>query len=411
MRPLTAGEVDDYVHLTAYAYNLSPASSREWVEAYKEARTLGVFEEGRLGAAFLSHRFDVWVNGRPVRAEGVGGLAAAPERRRRGLVRRLLAEHLRRLRDEGVALSLLYPFSYGFYGRLGWGVGARTASVRIPPAEFAGYGRPVGRVRRLLFSEKGLAHPAAGETIESVIAALDRVYQAEAPAFNLAVRRTPQLWREIFEVGPGRRYVFAWEEAPGEVQGYLILRIPDEAEMTTVILREVFGLTPEAWRGLFRFLADHDSQNRFVQATLPVGHPLFGLLGDPGGVEPFKWSPGPMARAVDVAGLLAAAGTDGCRPGSCVLRVRDALAPWNDGLFEVSFDGDRVTATRAGSPSDVSTPADLETDVAVLSSLAVGAWSVPDVLKFDLATGRPGLGLEFARGLFPARPIWHLHYY
>ncbi len=397
-----------------------------WIRSSNKAGLLGVFTGERLAAALADFRFDLWLNGALVKANGIGAVASAPETRRRGLVRTLLADHLRRLRAEGVVLSVLYPFKFEFYRRMGWGLAARLAEVEIPPAEFAAYGRPLGRIRRVLSSEKGELRPAPGETVESVRATLERIFNAWAPELNLCCRRGPEEWRVMFEMRRGRRHIFLWEDDHGDPQGYVALRIAEDQHMTDLRVREMFALTPDAWRGLCHFLSTHEAQNRNIVATLPPDHPLLTVLANPR-LEQVKLVQAPMARVVDVVGLLSTRGHKDVPAGTCRLKVNDRLAPWNDGVYLVRSSGrgvtvEKVPAGEAGfaARARASGPAagergpgsvDLEVDVDALAGLAIGARSVRELLRYGLAAGRPGPGLEFAADLFPRRRVWHSEFY
>jgi predicted acetyltransferase len=423
IRLLTQEDLPAYAALSAYAYNTTSAGVLRWLEVPPGNHMLGLFSGGRLAAALLDLRFEVWLWGRPVRASGVSALASAPETRRTGLVRELVAGYLERLREDGVRLSLLYPFKYAFYDRLGWSLAAQRVELKVPPAEFAAYGQRVGRVRQLLHGEKGSLQPQGGETLESVIAILDRIYTAEAVHFNLTARRTAEHWRHfVLEVHDGRRFVFAWEDDSGEVQGYFVARVPTDQDLAPMTVREIFAREPEGWRGLCHFLSCHDSQSKHIVLGPPVGSPLLDLLGNPR-LEEAKVSPGIMARVVDVKGLLEARGTPGGEAsgttlqGSCVIGVRDELVSWNAGTFVVSCDGRTVKVERAegmGGQAQLGRAGkepDLDIGVGILSRVAVGARSLADALKFGLATGRPGPGLDFAQRFFPAAPVWHPEFY
>jgi predicted acetyltransferase len=441
VRALTPADVPAYAAIAGYAYNLTPERTCFYLTPPYAGRMLGIFTEDKLAAALMEFPFDVWLLGRAVKAVGVATIASAPETRRTGRVRDLLAGHLGRLRDEGVALSLLYPFSFGFYERLGWSLAAQRVEIRVPPAEFAAYGRRAGRLRQILYAEKGSLQPADGETLGSVVAILNRVYEPEAIRFNLTALRTEEHWRDrVLSVDEGRRFVFIWEDDAGQPQGHVITRVAEEVDMAPLIIRELVAATPSGWRGLFFFLGCHQSQHKYVRFVLPAGSPLLDLFGNPR-LEESSVSPGVMARIVDVKNLLETRGVpdaetpDGGGPngeapdreapdgggsgrGSCVIRVVDTLAPWNDGVFAVTAKAGKVTVRKApgtsfaaGSCDATAWTPDLEIDIGILSRVAVGTRSLREVLRFGLATGRPGPGLEFAQRFFPERPIWHPEYY
>lgn len=412
-RPLTPKDLAGYADVGAASYNLPMGRMTEIVQEASSRPMYGAFADGRLAAALLDYRFDLRVNGGVVKSNGIGMLASNPETRRRGLVREMIAGHLRQLHEQGVVLSLLYPFAYSFYARLGWGMAARGIEVKAAPREFAAHGRQVGTVRRLLYSEKDVMELADGQTIESVTRILDDIYRAETTWTNLAALRTDADWLRTLKVTRGRRFVYTWEDDAGIIQGYVIVMVRAEDYPGDLYIREIVARTPEAWRGLFFFLSCYDSNMRFISVTLPVEHPLPDMLDNPR-VETSKLSPQVMARAVDVGVLLTSRGTAGCdTPGTCLIAVRDRFAPWNQGVWRVAFDGRAVTAELVSTELvPVATEqVDLETDINGFSQLAVGYRPLAEMLRWGLVRGRPGAGTEFAAKLFPQRQVWHAEYY
>jgi predicted N-acetyltransferase YhbS len=122
--------------LQAYAFTPSPwpaedeeANSRR-MKFFESAVSLVAEEDGRALAAVAAFRMRQNVRGRAHDMAGVASVSSHPSARRRGLVRELLNRLLRQMRDEGCAVSVLYPFRAGFYARFGF-VGIprhRTAS-------------------------------------------------------------------------------------------------------------------------------------------------------------------------------------------------------------------------------------------------------------------------------------------
>lgn len=411
-RALTAEDIAGYADVGAASYNLPLAAMTQYIQEAAVRPMYGAFAGGHLAAALLDHRLDVRLNGAAIKASGIGMLASAPETRRRGVVREMLAGHLRQLREQGVVLSLLYPFAYSFYDRLGWAMVSRGVEIKVAPREFAAYGRRSGTVRRLLYSEKDVLKLADGQTLESVTRMLDGIHRAVTCQVNLASIRSADDWSRILKVIRGRRSVYSLEDERGCPQGYVITTVRAEEYPADLFVREIVARTPEAWRGLLFFLSCHDSNIRHIIVSLPVEHPLPDLLENPR-AETSKLAPQAMARAVDVAGLLATRGTDGCTQGECLLSIRDGIAPWNEGTWRVGFDGRTISvglvALDGSRPG--STDADLEMNVNSFTQLAVGYRPLAEMLQWGLVRGRPGPGAEFAASLFPARPVWHGEYY
>ncbi len=409
VRYLTPADYPAYAEVAAYSYNLTPKDITKLLEPAEQSGGLpvGAFADGRLAAAMLDRRFEVNVNGAFVRANGIGMVASSPETRRHGLVRDMLGWHLAELRRAGVVLSLLYPFEFRFYNRMGWGFASRMLQATIPVREFAGYGRDVGRMCRLGVCDKDGFHPESEYTRDEVVAAMNDIYMTQARGHNLIARREPRDWHRMLRIDEGRRYVYGWRSDAGRIEGYVMVMTRGDEYPNDLRVREMIGSTPDAWRGLFWYLSCHDSHIKNIRLMLHPDDQILELLSNPR--IDAKLEHGPMARAVDAAGLLQARGTEDIERGSCTIQVMDELCEWNDGWFAVSFDGDSVKAEKLlvdPGAADVVAPID------VFSRLAVGARSLDEMMRFGLAqAASPGPGLDFARSLFPARPVLHKEYY
>lgn len=144
IRQISADErVTTMFPLQAYAFGASPwpEADREKYERrmafFRTTTTLIAEEEGQTlaGVAALPMRQNV--RGVVHDMAGVASVSSHPATRRRGFVRELLTRLLAQMREQGCAVSALYPFRPSFYGRLGF--------VGIP------------RVRTATFAPEGLA--------------------------------------------------------------------------------------------------------------------------------------------------------------------------------------------------------------------------------------------------------------
>lgn len=126
-RQITAAErTATMFPLQTYAFMPSP-----WPEEDEEAyaRRMRFFEsavnmiaeeEGRALAGVAALRMQQNVRGLVHDMAGIASVSSHPSARRRGLVRGLLERLLRQMRDEGCAVTALYPFRPSFYARFGY---------------------------------------------------------------------------------------------------------------------------------------------------------------------------------------------------------------------------------------------------------------------------------------------------
>ncbi|NMO53266.1 GNAT family N-acetyltransferase [Actinoplanes sp. TBRC 11911] len=144
-RQITAAErTATMFPLQSYAFMPSPwpdedeATYAGRMRFFETTVNLIAEEEGRALAGVAALRMQQNVRGMVHDMAGVASVSSHPSARRQGLVRGLLERLLRQMREEGCAVTALYPFRSSFYARFGY--------VGIP------------RHRIATFKPEGLAH-------------------------------------------------------------------------------------------------------------------------------------------------------------------------------------------------------------------------------------------------------------
>ncbi|NES15771.1 MULTISPECIES: enhanced intracellular survival protein Eis [Micromonospora] len=129
--------------LQAYAFEASPMAPsrvdefREYLPYNAGNRTLVAEEDGGVTAAASAIPMRQNLRGSVLPMAGVAGVATHPLARRRGHVRNLLHRLLDEMRDEGHALTALYPFRASFYERFGYVGLPRRRTATFSPADLA----------------------------------------------------------------------------------------------------------------------------------------------------------------------------------------------------------------------------------------------------------------------------------
>lgn len=384
-RPLPDDYDDEFDALLRYAFSIEDGPVPDDYERDRPelGERRGLFDGDDLLSVCRHYFFTARVRGEWSDLAGLSAVATPPEHRRRGYVRRMLAESLREYRDRDVHFSALWPFQHSFYRKFGWATSNRRARCECPPdaLSFAA-AADAGRFRRLTADDHDVVEP---------------VHRVHREGVELTIDRTEDWWcHRVFEGRETDPYAYAWER-DGEVRGYLVYGVDDGDEPTLEVHERAF-LDAEADEHLLAFLHDHDSQVDRVRIPELAAAPLLDRVEEPQAIE-CTVEPGPMFRLVDVPTALDALSSPTERTGSVVFEVSDPLADWNDGQFVLSASSDGVTCDATDADPDVTV------DVGTLSQLYVGYHSVADARRLDSLSLLNDDATALLRSLFPPRTV------
>src|SRR5690606_32004322 len=133
---LPAERAADVIALDAWAFP-SPTDDETalgWPSPLTWSRVRGVeAADGELVAMHASYPFARFpVPGGHVPAAGLTWVGVHPGHRRRGLLRAMIGDHVRRSLDRGEPVSALFAAELSIYGRFGYGLAARELQMTIP---------------------------------------------------------------------------------------------------------------------------------------------------------------------------------------------------------------------------------------------------------------------------------------
>jgi len=321
IRRLTEKELEESIRLSAFAfqYSVTPEEMERRRKMLQPDRIWGYFMDGRLAAKTNVLPMRIWLNGRSIPMGGIAGVASWPEYRRQGLVRQLLLHVLGEMRDEGMTVSFLHPFSIPFYRKFGWEVVADSVVLELPPAKCGGFGMQ-GSMRRM---ERPLEE----------LDLLRRLYGRYAARFNTMLDRDAKWWED--RVLTNGLICYCYEDDSGEPQGYMLFTLKERL----MNIAEWVYLNREAREGMLHFIANHDSMADKVQLKRSANDRLPFLLNDPRFTQ--TRMPHCMGRIVDVRGFVE---NYAFRPGDGLtrlrLRITDEAASWNNGEFVLTIDAE-----------------------------------------------------------------------
>ena len=246
------------------------------------------------------------------------GVATLQKFRYQGCAKTLLRASLYELREKGIQAAALYPFHYGFYRKMGFGLLNTCAAFEIPASSLAALG----------------AHSEAGEaTPEGMLAA----FSAMVARFEAAPLRT-------LERCAGR--LAEWKSDGGSTLavpgGYALFALEEER----ADIEELVYTDGRALRALLTKLGEvaRTTGCKVVSGTLPEGEFPHAWFGDSRAMA--CADPGAMVRPVDLPALLEGCETELTEP--LALEIVDEFLPENSGVWRMVPNGGRIALERGG---------------------------------------------------------------
>jgi predicted acetyltransferase len=335
-------------------------------------RYLAAFDGDRIvgGNASIPAELTV-VGGARVSVCGINAVGVAPGETRRGISTALMRRQLADARERGEPIAVLHASEAAIYGRFGFGIATRNASLQIDAtrATFVRGFERRGRVR-LTDRDEGLraylVARAAGGDRPGWLGPVDR--------YGEWFLRDMELDDEFSDPKDEPPF-FAVHETDAGGDGVAIYRIkhdwPDSTPRNKVVLYDLAATSPQAEAELWRFVLDLDLVAEVERWSVPLDEPLFRLVREPRTLR-MKVRDGLHVAFVDLPGALAARRYEGS--GTIRIGVRDAFGSWNDGTWELDVDGGVGTAR----------PTEAEPEV-TLSATDLAATYLGDVTFAELA--------------------------
>lgn len=327
----------------------------------------------RVGHAF-AYRLATWIGGRRVPIGGVASVGVAPEARGRGVAGALLEAVHATMRARGDLVSTLFAFREGFYARLGYGPTSPFVSLLVAGTSLRA--PAAGRAGRLVALD--------GSRLAEMRALHDRFARERPGRFARDERR----WVRIFD-DPRTHWLGVDDADSGALAGWVAFSydMPEPHARTTLVVRELVSFDVPTRLALVEALGRQRDQVDDVRLGVALDDPLLFAFRDADGPRrgtlllehPMGTiAAGPMAKLLDLPGLLAARGF--AADGALAFR-----AP-GTGTHRVEVERGEVAVARV----DEAAPA-LVADAATLASILVGGMRPSEAVALGLARAEPAV--------------------
>jgi predicted acetyltransferase len=353
-------ELEAYGEVVAYSFAINEAEDlRRELDATEPGWTTCAFVDGKLVTTLGAIPFDVQLNGATVPMGGVTAVGTLPEARRQGLLRQVMVQALRTMKEREQPFAILWASMGAIYQRFGYGLASPLISYRFDPRDVA-----------LLPSYASGGSCSLVPEANKLAIARD-IYTRFATPRNLLIQRNRFLWEhETLRKKQGKApYVAAYRNASGDYTGYVAYRTSEERHESdgppqVLQVVDLAWLDLDALAGLWNYLRSHDLvSNVRMRAVMGEDDPIPAMLLEPRALNKTVGD-GIWMRIVDVATGLSA------RPysadGRLAIHVQDDLLEWNRGTWLLSIERGAATITRTDSPPDLVMP------IATLATLVSG---------------------------------------
>lgn len=357
IRQLTTEDFDARMELSMYAfqYQRSAEELEKDKQDFKPERSWGIFDEGQLNAQLTLIPFQTYIHGQAFDMGGIAGVSTWPEKRRQGLVAKLLDHTLQQMNESGQSISFLHPFHFPFYRKFGWETYIEYRKYKIPTNKLPAKVNVEGTIKR------GIRD----------LEILNPLYEKYAARYNGTLIRGEERWQKKL-VQSGSSFTAVYYDPTDQPCGYLIYEIKNEK----MDIRELVYLDERSRQALWTYISNHDSMVTEVTLQAPADDALPYLLNDPRIEQEIV--PYFMARIVNVKTFFEQYPFTVGNVESFSIRVNDSIAEWNNGIWDVLIndEGKAKVSRREASPEglqqDLWDHSDIETDIQALTVALMG---------------------------------------
>jgi len=374
--------------LNAYAFYATPplTDEQEWKEIVKPREGVtyfALFEDGKPVSGAAGTTMLQQVRGKRFDANGLWAVATAPGARRNGYCRRVIAQLLSALRDDGQVFSNLYPFRESFYEQMGYVTFPLPRVAKLAPSALL----PLmdqdlgGQVELMLI----------GDGFDIYRDYLSRLRQrthgmAMFVIGDRAAAQRNRLW-------------MALAKAQGEPVGLMLYQIKGDHETQFLFSAVRFYYETSLGRYLLlQWIARHTDQASQGEIWLAPFEQPETWLSDVQ-VKTESQIRAPMGRVLDVSRLGGTQVGSGCFSA----RIADLLCPWNEGVWRFESSEGSLQVTRADE-------ADCDLTIQALTALVYGTHDPGDFAIRGWGNPSPQVQATLRAMFPPMMPYLHEYF-
>lgn len=327
-----------------------------WVE---HSLTLGAYNEEKVVGQLLVLPLNMTVHGVSYEMGGIGFVATYPEHRNQGIMKKLMLQSLKEMRENGQFISVLAPFSVSFYRYFGWELFFEKLHYSIPNEAFPNFGHQVDVVKRMSFEWPE----------EVVFQEIQQFFNEQAIKNNGSMKRDGAWWQRLARREPNSHLAAYYRDH--QIAGYVRYEISN----LTFLIKDFVAEDSVAEQAIWRFITSHTASVKTIEGVTS-NNSHFGFHFE----QPqFKQeiTKDVMVRIVYVFEFLKRYPWGDIRQPLYVY-IKDTFGPWNENLYKINKNG-HVEEMDENLVEDKHI---LALPIHVFSAMMVGYLTVNDTLRY-----------------------------
>ncbi|UCG90503.1 MAG: GNAT family N-acetyltransferase [Candidatus Heimdallarchaeota archaeon] len=236
-------------------------------------------------------KFSQRLRGSWIKMAGMTRVACRPEYRRQGYMGKLFQFVFKKIHEENFLVSALYPFTFHFYEKLGYGQVDSLYVYTIKSTDII---------------QRPISNRTIVEDFDPNYIRCQPLYEQLSQQIDGLVKRPANVWKNLDSWNWTKHgFQFICQDSQGRDMGYLLLRFERKSRdnpFPFLDVREMVYFDPETKQAFLNFLANHDSQREYIR-LVPFEHNFLPYLKSPR-MKENKVIANSMFRIVNVEQLL-----------------------------------------------------------------------------------------------------------
>ncbi|MDL4841293.1 GNAT family N-acetyltransferase [Aquibacillus rhizosphaerae] len=342
----------------AFNYKLTEQDREERKKVMKQQQVYGSFKEKHLAAKLHLLPMELYLGNDKIEFGGIAGVATWPEYRRQGHVDKLLRHSLTEMKQKSLSLSMLHPFSIGFYRKYGWELTQYKYTYSFSPSDLPKQ------------NTQGCCVDVSFQDSRNLIRSL---YEEMATRYSLMMKREDWWWNN--RVISTDHRVILYINQNKVPTGYLIAKMDQQVlKVDEIVYRD-----GDACLGLLGWVGNHDSMTNQVEMIVQPKDEIAFYFNNP--KVKLNKSAYFMTRIVDFESFIWKYPFFSTEKMNITIQLHDEIAEWNNGEWMVEIEDNRVKQVLFN--SNKKSDAKISLDIQSLAALLFNSEDIQQLITFN----------------------------